>query len=100
MGRKNCLPNFGSAVFKSFRFYNCEHAGDVEAEVDVAVAPIAGSWPYEIAFGDACGVGEDELENVATGFYVNAEAEAVGGAIKLVELVKIFAVKGEAIGEF
>ena len=63
---------------KFFGFYDCEDAGNVEAEVEVALGPAICCLSYEGAFRHAGGIGEHELEYVAAGFYVYTDGEAAG----------------------
>ena len=62
-----------AGTFESFRFYNGEHAADVETKAHIAIAPVALGLANEVALGYTRAVGEHELKNVATGFHINTQ---------------------------
>ena len=66
---------------KFFRRANREHAGNVEAIMDVAVGEVARCFGHESAFVHSEAVGEVELEDVAASFDVDAERERVADLI-------------------
>ena len=72
-----------------FWLYYCENAGDVEAKVKVALSPAISCLANECALGHAGGIGEHELEYVATGFNIYADRSGIVRFAAVVEHIGI-----------
>ena len=76
-------------------FSDIKNPCNIEAEKDIAFAPFTGCFADKCFFCHAGGVGEMQLEYMATGFNIKAKREGVNrtGNFSSGQLVIVFCIK-------